>query len=180
MAQRTERRHRRVRARSLTAVVSVDDGQFSGEVETISQSGLFVRTEKVLAVGAKVQLGLSRTGGRQLLSIAGSVADTIRPDRAASLGRKTGIGIAFDPIPDAEAKERLERLLQESGGVPPVMQPAAAAPADGGELQRLRAQVRGLLIDLSDLRRSVAERDAIIEQLRGELEVLRSALSDKR
>jgi len=179
MARRTERKHRRVRARSLTALVSADDGQFSGEVETVSQSGLSVRTDKVLTVGARVRLGLSRAGGRPLLSLAGSVADTIRPDRAASLGRKTGIGIAFDPIPDAESRERLERLLQESGGAPPVMQPAAA-PADAGELQRLRAQVRGLLIDLSDLKHSVAERDALIEQLRGELDILRSAPGGKR
>src|SRR5215468_3748256 len=165
MGQRIERKHRRVRARSVAAHLTAGETEIDGEVESISQSGLFVRSEELLFVGAKVKIDLARTGGKGLLSLSGVVADTLEADRAASLGRKTGMGISFDPIGDPALKERLERLLGEMAGA---AQPAAPRGADG-ELARLQAQVRGLLIDISDLKRSVAERDAVIAQLQGEL-----------
>src|SRR5260221_8198560 len=111
MAQRTERKNRRVRARSVTAHLKAGTLQIVGEVENLSRSGLFVRTDEVLSVGDKVQLDLVRVDGKSVLSLPGLVADTLKADRAASLGRKTGLGIAFDPISDPELKERLDPLL---------------------------------------------------------------------
>jgi hypothetical protein len=170
MGQRTERKHRRVRARSMVAHLTAGETQIVGEVENISPTGFFVRTEEVLFLGAKVQVDLVRSGGKSILSLPGLVADMLEADRAASLGRKTGMGISFDPIGDPALKERLERLLREmTGAAPP---PPAPGGADS-ELARLQAQVRGLLIDISDLKRSVAERDAVIAQLQGELAQLK-------
>jgi Tfp pilus assembly protein PilZ len=210
MAQRNERKHRRVRARSVMAHLHAGELEIVGEVENVSRGGVFVRNDQLLSVGAKVQLNLLRTGGQLVLSLPGWVANVLKPDRAASLGRKRGMGICFEPIGDAELEERLERFLRgmlgatQSRGDPPVAAPAAATstaaspasapPGDDGELQRLRSQVRGLLIDLSDakrsvaeraalieqLNRSVAERDALIAQLRMELDLLRSALEELR
>jgi hypothetical protein len=195
MEKRIERKHRRVRARSVTARVQAGVQQIEGEVENLSRSGLFVRTEELLEVGERVQLDLLRTGGKSVLSLPGLVADTLEPDRAASLGRKTGIGISFEPIVDPDLKERLDQLLRQlivvtsDGQAPaapgrqasaaPGRPPPVVAPADQEELQRLRAQVRGLLIDVADLKRSVAERDAQIGEQRVELERLRNALAGR-
>jgi len=230
MDQRTERKNRRVRARSVTARLQAGQLQIVGEVENLSQSGLFVRTEKLLSVGAKVQLDLVRTGGKRVISLSGAVADTLKPDRAASLRRKTGMGIRFDPISQADRTEQLDGLLRELAGgtqlpverpqtapgatkgsvTPPapvghdsellrprsqvrsLLRPETApgatkasvtAPAPVGhdsELQRLRSQVRSLLIDLNDLRRSITERDALIQQQRMELDLLRSAIEERK
>jgi len=230
MGQRTERKNRRVRARSVTARLQAGQLQIVGEVENLSQSGLFVRSEKLLSVGAKVQLDLVRTGGKRVVSLSGAVADTLNPDRAASLRRKTGMGIRFDPISQADRTDQLEGLLRElAGGTQlPVGRPETApgatkasvtapapvghesglqrlrpqvrsllrpetapgttkasvtAPASVGpdsELQQLRSRVRSLLIDLSDLRQSIAERDALIRQQRMELDLLRSAIEERK
>lgn len=184
MAQRIERKHRRIRARSVTARVRAGDVEITGELENLSQSGLFVRTDELLFEGAKVQVELLRTGKRAL-TLPATVADMLEGERAASLGRKNGLGLSFDPLtPDLE--QALTRLLRELSGMtqPPGGRPAIATPimtpmvppapaGDGSELQRLRAQVRGLLIDVSDLKRSVAEREKVIEQQRQEIERLR-------
>src|SRR5258708_14262138 len=137
MGQRTERKHRRVRARSVTAHLKAGKLQIVGEVENLSRSGLFVRTDEVLSVGEKVQLDLVRVDGKSVLSLPGLVPDALKADRAASLGRKTGLGIAFDPISDPELKERLDRLLRELIVVSPPtgehrkVDPVAAPDQDG-------------------------------------------------
>ena len=170
MAQRIERKNRRVRARSVTARLRAGDTEIAGEVENLSRSGLYVRTDELLFVGAKVQVELARPDGKRVLSLPGCVADMIEADRAASLGRKIGMGISFDPIGDAEAAGQLDGLLRDLANV---TQEALPPVRDDGELQRLRAQLRSLLIDVSDLKRSLAERDALIEQLRRELAELK-------
>src|SRR5215470_3919693 len=129
MGQRIERKNRRVRARSVTARLQAGQLQIVGEVENLSQSGLFVRTEELLSVGAKVQLDLVRLGGKPVLSLSGAVADTLKPDRAASLKRKTGMGIRFDPISHADLTKQLGGLLRElAGGTQPPGGPPEAAP----------------------------------------------------
>jgi hypothetical protein len=195
MSQRTERKHRRVRARSVTAHVQAGASSLAGEVENVSQSGLFVRTDDLLDVGFKVQVELARIGGKPVISLPGVVADTLDAIRAESLGRKKGIGIRFDPIQDPSLRDKLERLLRDLAGVLPLKDVGQPAPAeltiehtpithsaptqgDGAELARLRMQVRDLRIDVSDLKRSVAERDSVIAQQRKELEQLRRALEE--
>ena len=175
MAQRTERKHRRVRARSVTARVRAGDTEIAGEVENLSQSGLFVRTDELLFEGVKVLVSLSRAGDKRVLTLAGCVADMLEPDRAASLGRKTGMGISFDPFSEGVSAE-LDRLLRDLSGT----SATAPAAAQDTELQRLRTQVRDLLIDLGDLKRSVSERDQVIEQQREELELLKNAIEDMK
>ncbi len=85
-------------------------------------------------------------------------------------------------VEDAIAGALLEANLPAPGPVeldPEPPRPRSSAPppaASGDETARLRMQLRGLVMQLSDSQQQLAQRDAEIERLREELETTRSAL----
>ena len=97
-------------------------------------------------------------------------------------------GSVTAPAPVGQDSELLRPRSQVRSLLRPETAPGATkasvtAPAPVGhdsELQRLRSQVQSLLIDLNDLRRSIAERDALIQQQRMELDLLRSAIEERK
>jgi CheY-like chemotaxis protein/Tfp pilus assembly protein PilZ len=86
--------------------------------EDISSSGVFVRTEELLAVGAVVELTIRLPEGPEFRVVA-RVAHLLTPAAARSLGRRPGMGFAFLSHENA-GRERLLAYIEEIvGDMPP-------------------------------------------------------------
>jgi CheY-like chemotaxis protein/Tfp pilus assembly protein PilZ len=79
--------------------------------EDLSSSGIFVRTEELLAVGAVVELCIRLPDGPEF-RVVSRVAHLLTPAAARSLGRRPGMGFAFLAHENA-GRERLLAYLQE-------------------------------------------------------------------
>jgi CheY-like chemotaxis protein/Tfp pilus assembly protein PilZ len=86
--------------------------------EDLSSSGVFVRTEELLAVGAVVELSIVLPDGPEF-RVVSRVAHLLTPAAARSLGRRPGMGFAFLAHENA-GRERLLSYLEElTGDMPP-------------------------------------------------------------
>jgi CheY-like chemotaxis protein/Tfp pilus assembly protein PilZ len=86
--------------------------------EDLSSSGVFVRTEELLAVGAVVELCIRLPDGQEF-RVVSRVAHLLTPAAARSLGRRPGMGFAFLAHENA-GRERLVTYLEElTGDMPP-------------------------------------------------------------
>ncbi len=86
--------------------------------EDLSSSGVFVRTEELLAVGAVVELLVRLPDGPEF-RVVSRVAHLLTPAAARSLGRRPGMGFAFLAHENA-GRERLLTYLEEmSSDMPP-------------------------------------------------------------
>ncbi|HYU14470.1 MAG TPA: DUF4388 domain-containing protein [Candidatus Acidoferrum sp.] len=79
--------------------------------EDLSSSGVFVRTEELLAVGAVVELVIRLPDGTEF-RVVSRVAHLLTPASARSLGRRPGMGFAFLAHENA-GRERLLTYLEE-------------------------------------------------------------------
>ncbi len=80
-------------------------GTGEGETEDISPSGLYVRTETLLAVGDEADLRLTLPDGA-IVALYARVAHILTPSAARALGRHTGMGLELIG-PDTPAREKL-------------------------------------------------------------------------
>jgi CheY-like chemotaxis protein len=80
-------------------------GTGEGETEDISPSGLYVRTETLLAVGDEADLRLTLPDG-SIVALYARVAHCLAPGAARALGRHTGMGLELIG-PDTPAREKL-------------------------------------------------------------------------
>ena len=80
-------------------------GSGEGETEDISPSGLYVRTETLLAVGDEADLRLTLPDG-SIVALYARVAHCLAPSAARALGRHTGMGLELIG-PDTPAREKL-------------------------------------------------------------------------
>ena len=176
------RRHKRARAEELLVKVRVGDGMLVARVEDISIGGLFARTQKIIPVGAFVEMGLLRPGHEELSLTGVVVADT---------GKRAGLAVKFENLgPPAHAELRRVVLDQQvksandAADVEPTrgMRPAqldAPSPARDRELEELRRRVALLSAENEQLRADV-EAAARSQQMVGralEIEHLRSRSS---
>lgn len=95
------------------------------------------------------------------------------PDGSAEVTLAEG---ATSTVEDAIAAALGEADLPEPGPVVLDPEPLPAPFTAPGDEARLRTQLRGLVMQLSDAQQQLAQRDAEIEKLRDELETTRSAL----
>ena len=79
--------------------------------EDLSSSGVFVRTEELLAVGAVVELSIRLPDGPEF-RVVSRVAHLLTPAAARSLGRRPGMGFAF-LAHESAGRERLLSYLEE-------------------------------------------------------------------
>ena len=80
-------------------------GAGEGETEDISASGLYVRTDDVLAVGAETDMRLTLPDG-SIVALYARVAHVLTPSAARALGRHAGMGLALLG-PDTPARGKL-------------------------------------------------------------------------
>lgn len=177
MSRTNKRRHPRVRGGPVAAHVRLGEQATACMIENISQGGLFLRTEKVLEEGTAIVVTLVKPGMKASLQLTGKVATAVTADQAAARGVPPGMGVAFDPVPELAAK-RLGDLLTQLGA-PDEFAPAQAyaAPADETELNRLRVQLSGMLMQLGDMQQLLMERERELERVRAELEQLKARSS---
>jgi len=93
-------------------------GSGEGETEDISPSGLYVRTETLLAVGDETDLRVTLPDG-SIVALYARVAHCLAPSAARALGRHTGMGLELIG-PDTPARAKLcahiDALRSELGG----------------------------------------------------------------
>ena len=200
------RRYPRVRAQGLAAHLRSDRGGVQCVVENISLGGLFLRTDRLEEVGTNVSLLLVKPGWKKQLTLTARVTSRIDAlagqarrvpglglqftdvdgdchERLRSLLRQLGAPEARPEItlPDNSVEVELRALDPQ---VPAAKNPGARSeapdakrPEDAGqENARLRIQLRGLAMQLSDAQQLIVNRDAEIERLRDQLELAKAAL----
>lgn len=168
----------RVRARGIAAHVRIGAAVFACDVEEVSGAGAFLRTDHRAQAGEAVEVDLVKPGGRKPLHIRGRVARVV--DRGT--GRRPGIDVEFLAIA-AEEQRRLAAWIEELQlpEIPSVedepleITPVAAHPAtpaaeaDSPQTARMMVQIKGLLLEMDDLRDQVRLREVEVEELRRQL-----------
>ncbi len=167
----------RVRARGIAAHVRTGAAMFACDVEEVSVAGAFLRTDHRLEAGEAVEVDLVKPGGRKALHIRARVARVV--NRGA--GRHPGIDVEFIAVASEEQRrlaawiEELRSLETDAGDAPLEVTPVAAdeaAPAaetDSTQTARMMLQIKGLLLEMDELRDQVRQRDVEIEDLRRQL-----------
>jgi Tfp pilus assembly protein PilZ len=199
------RRYPRVRAQGLAAHLRSDRGGVQCVVENISLGGLFLRTDRLEEVGTNVSLLLVKPGWKKQLTLTARVTSRVDA-LAGQARRVPGLGLQFTDVdgdcherlrsllrqlgapeaqpeitlPDNSVEVELRALHPQ---VPAAKRPGLRSdtpekPAEnvGQENARLRIQLRGLAMQLSDAQQLIASRDAEIERLREQLELAKAAL----
>jgi hypothetical protein len=167
----------RVRARGIAAHVRTGAAVFACQVEDVSRAGAFLRSDQRLEVGAQVDLDLVKPGGRKALHLRGRVEHVV--DGGA--GRHPGIDVRFLSV-GGDDQRRLAtwieelRLLDTASvktplEVTPVAVPEAVAATEGDapHAARMMLQIKGLLLEMDDLRDQMRLRDVEVEELRRQL-----------
>ncbi len=116
------------------------EGYVADATENLSAGGVFVQTDRQLAIGDRIPVRLSFPGLLQPLDLTGVVA-WVRPQRE---GAPQGVGLK---IPDdrPEDKAKLSQLLTELKSPPPSQ--AAAAPGSGAVTAPPSGGFRILLVE---------------------------------
>ena len=162
-----QRRATRVGAPKVVVRIPSADRFRSHYLKDLSAGGLFVRADKVFAVGAELHIELWPPGETESLVLNAKVTRALAADAALS-GQAAGMAVSFVGV-TPELAERLRGLIEQYGEAlvesPP---PSAVDPL--GQVQRLladlalaRGQVTALAAQLAEASR-VAKTHA--EQLR--------------
>lgn len=157
------RRHKRTRAEELLVKIRVGDSMLVAKVEDISVGGLFARTQKVIPLGAFVELALLRPGHDEL-SLTGVIVD--------DSSKRSGLAVKFEGLSglaNAELRRTvLDQQVKHANGDPD----ADVAPA---KAMRPAAELTGRDRELDELRRKVALLSAENERLRAEVAMAEGA-----
>ncbi len=151
-------RQRRARRDELLIKVRVGDGMLVARVEDISITGLFARTQKLIPVGAFVEMGLLRPGHEEL-ALTGVVA----PDES----RRAGLAVEFRGLREG-AEDELRRIVDHQAR-------SAAGAAEVEATRGMRAPQAGRDREIEELRRRVAVLSADNALLRAEVEAAADA-----
>jgi hypothetical protein len=163
---------------------------FSCQVEEISADGAFLRTDRLLSAGAEMEIDLAKPGGRKMIHTLARVQRAC--GRTDGEHAHPGLDVDFTSIAYDDSGRLLswlDELAHQAAptgriATAPVRQKAIAAtrdveqaplateePMKPSQHAKLMLQVKGLLLEMDDLRSSVRVRDEEIEQLRRQLEV---------
>ncbi len=189
MSNQAGSRSRRQIVQGIAAHVRSGSIAFSCQVEELSTEGAFVRTDQILSAGAELEIDLAKPGGRKMIH---ALARFLRAcGRTDSKHAHPGLDIDFTSI-GFDDSGRLISWLNELADRPTPTGRALTAPVDTKpvavaenvelapfaaavqgqpfEQAKLMLQVKGLLLEMDDLRGSLHMRDEEIEQLRRQLE----------
>ncbi len=165
------RRHKRARADEILVKVRIADSVLVARVDDMAVDGLFARTQKVIPVGAVVEMGLLRAGCDEL-PLGGVV---VRDPNG-----RPGLAVRFGPMSPAVAAE-VQRVVAEQqarrangeSDVDPTKQmkvPGEELSVRDRELDELRRRLAQLSAENEQLRRDVKSGEEAQRRLRAELE----------
>src|SRR5687768_7055631 len=92
------RKHARVEGQGLAAYLHLDGHQSGYSVDNISVGGVFVRTDRFVAVGTKLTFDLLKPGMAHSLPVAGSVVGVVTQEMAPRVKQPQGLRIQFQPM----------------------------------------------------------------------------------
>jgi PilZ domain len=187
MADAQPRSHR-LRISGINAHVRVAGATCPCQLEELSADGAFLRCERVAEIGSMLEIELAKPGDRKPLHLRGVVLRTI-PGRD---GQHHGLDVEFRLVPNDEfgrlvawLDEMRSRATQALSQLPGIAAPAPAAigplpPVDaaippaadddaGSDREKLMLQIKGLLLQMDDLRDRLRMRDIEIDDLRRQL-----------
>lgn len=153
---RERRREARLVAQDTASHLRVAEEIFALglEVSDVSASGAFIRTEKPLPAGTRVELELVRAGLGRTVRVTGEVVQ-------GQGGPRRGMAVRFDAVL-GDAATRLSALLETLEA-----EPGVAAEDDSPLV--MMGQVRELLGDLDETTRELARVDERIRAVEEEI-----------
>ena len=174
MAKDDQGSHPRLRVNGVAAHVRCGSVAFSCEVEELSVGGAFFRTDQLLPAGSDLQADLVKPGARKVLHLGGQVRGAF----GSGLGQHPGLDVEFSAM-TSDDSGRLGQWLDEMmarGTAKEITRPIApvpAAPREGSAAPapdaKLMTQIKGLLLEMDELRDRLRLREGEIDQRRREL-----------
>jgi Tfp pilus assembly protein PilZ len=183
MANQGERSQPRLRVSGVAAHVRSGSVAFSCQVEELSAGGAFLRTDQSFSPGSEVDLDLVKPGARKVLRLGGRISRAV----PSGQGQHPGLEIEFSAM-SGDVSARLAQWLEEmiARGTGKAVAPIDADPsageggADGPHANaKLMTQIKGLLLEMDDLRDRLRQQEGEIEQLRRDLAVAAAAAMGK-
>lgn len=146
-----EPRAHRVRVSGVAAHVRSGAAAFSCQLDEISETAAFLRTDRAMAAGLGIEIDLVKPGGRKPVHIRGRVLPG---------GGRRGLEVQFVSM-EEDDRQRLRSWLDElgAGSEPPPPQPQ---PQRTEQEARMMVQIKGLLLEMDALR---AEADRLRKEL---------------
>jgi len=179
MADAQSRSHR-FRVSGIAAHVREGAAAFPCQLEELAADGAFLRTDRAVEVGTTLEVDLVKPGGRKPLHLHAVVLRTV----PGHDGHQPGLDVEFRLVPEDDF-QRLVAWLEEMktrATKPPAQGPPAAAPAAllppasadpvedaGDDRSKLMVQIKGLLLEMDDLRDKLRLRDIEVDDLRRQL-----------
>jgi len=183
MADAQSRSHR-FRVSGIAAHVREGAAAFPCQLEELAADGAFLRTDRAIEVGTTLEIDLVKPAGRKPLHLRAVVLRTV----PGHDGHQPGLDVEFRLVPPddfqrlvAWLEEMKTRATKAPGQGPPAAVPAApaavlpAAPTDSvqkdtsDDRSKLMLQIKGLLLEMDDLRDRMRLRDIEIDDLRRQL-----------
>jgi hypothetical protein len=174
------RKHGRVRAHGVMGhLVTGEKLSLALPVDNLSLGGAFLRTAKPLRPGTAIEIDLGRPG-LPPIRLSARVVSAITPELAFHQRTIPGMGIAF-AIDRPEDEERLRQLLSSLAPANSLLvgddpRSDEGPVLDRYEAARLKVQVRGLLLEISEWQ---SRADSLVREnnwLKAEMLRLRRAL----
>ena len=175
MADAQPRSHR-LRISGIAAHLRVGGAIFPCQLEELSADGAFLRTDRKVEIGSMLEVELLKPGGRKPLRLRGIVLRSI----PGNDGQVPGLDLEFRLVPNDdfqrlvagldEMRAKAGEALSNLAGIasPPAPPPDAKVEDPDGEA-RLMLQIKGLLLEMDDLRDRLHLRDIEIDDLRRQL-----------
>ena len=176
MADAQPRSHR-LRISGIAAHVRAAGAAFPCQLEELSADGAFLRTDQRVEIGTMLEVDLVKPGARRPLHLRGIVLRAL-PGKD---GQQPGLDVEFRLVPNQdfqrlvawldEMRARAGQALSHLAGIspPPASRPTAPPEGSDDERTRLMLQIKGLLLEMDELRDRLRLRDIEIDDLRRQL-----------
>jgi len=181
----TQSRTHRFRVSGIAAHVREGAAAFPCQLEELAADGAFLRTGRVIEVGTTLEVDLVKPGGRKPLHLRAVVLRTV----PGHDGHQPGLDVEFRMVPPDDFQRLvawLEEMKTRAAKAPAHGSPAAAVPAvpaavlpaastdpvqadTGVDGSKLMLQIKGLLLEMDDLRDRLRLRDIEVDDLRRQL-----------
>ena len=174
----------RFRVSGIAAHVREGAAAFPCQLEELAADGAFLRTDRIIEVGTTLEVDLVKPGGRKPLHLRAVVLRTV----PGHDGHQPGLEVEFRLVPPddfqrlvawlEEMKTRATRTANAPTTGPIPAAPAAVLPEPttnplreegGDERSKLMLQIKGLLLEMDDLRDRLRLRDIEVDDLRRQL-----------